>query len=187
MACLKAESSSRKKVRVSKEPRAQLIAEVAHEVAEFQHAVDVVDEAAATRLGVNRTDLRVLGALFRLGRMPVGQLARLAGLSPGAMTVAIDRLERSGYARRLRATDDRRSVLVEITPKGRSRSEQIYGPIGQEGMASLERYDDAELGLLRDFLRAARELQERHATRIAARGPASDKRGPRRVAPATSS
>ncbi len=163
--------------------RAQLIAEVAHEVAEFQNAVDVVDEAAAARLGINRTDLRVLGALFRHGRMPAGRLARLVGLSPGAMTVAIDRLERVGYARRLRAPDDRRSVLVEVSPKGRSRSEQIYGPIGQEGVASLDRYTDAELALLRDFLRAARELQEQHAIRIAARGTASDRKGPERVAP----
>jgi DNA-binding MarR family transcriptional regulator len=155
---------------VLNDTRAQLIAEVAHEVAEFQNAVDVVDEAAATRLGVNRTDLRVLGLLFRQGRTPAGRLARLAGLSPGAMTVALGRLERSGYARRVRAPDDRRSVLVEISAKGRSRSEQVYGPIGRDGVASLDRYTDAELGLLRDFLRAARELQEQHAARIAAHG-----------------
>jgi DNA-binding MarR family transcriptional regulator len=151
---------------VAKDLRAQLVAEVADEVAEFQNAVDVVDEAAAGRLGINRTDLRVLGALVRHGRTPAGRLARLVGLSPGAMTIAIDRLERVGYARRLRAPDDRRSVLVEVTPKGRSRSEQIYGPIGKEGVASLDRYTDADLQLLRDFLRAARELQERHASRI---------------------
>ena len=119
------------------------------------------------RLGINRTDLRVLGLLFRHPPMPAGQLARAAGLSPGAMTVAIDRLERAGYARRARAPEDRRSVLVEITPKGRSRSGQLYGPIGREGVASLERYGDPELRLLRDFLRAARELQEHHAARIA--------------------
>ena len=153
---------------VTNDTRAHLVAEVASEVGEFQSAVDVVDEAAATRLGINRTDLRVLGVLFRRGPMAVGQLARIAGLSPGAMTVAIDRLERAGYARRVPAPEDRRSILVEITRKGRSRSEQIYGPIGREGVASLERYSDPELALLRDFLRAARELQERHAARIAA-------------------
>jgi DNA-binding MarR family transcriptional regulator len=151
---------------VAKDLRAQLIAEVAHEVAEFQNAVDVVDEVAAARLGINRTDLRVLGALVRHGRTPAGRLARLVGLSPGAMTIAIDRLERVGYARRLRAPDDRRRVLVEATRKGRSRSDQIYTPIGKEGRASLDRYTDADLQLLRDFLRAARELQERHASRI---------------------
>ena len=166
--------------------RAQLLAEVAHEVAEFQNAVDVVDEAAAARLGINRTDLRVLGALVRHGRMPVGRLARLVGLSPGAMTIAIDRLQRVGYARRLRAPDDRRSVLVEVTPKGRSRSDQIYGPIGREGVASLNCYTDADLQLLRDFLRAARDLQERHATRIAARAAASDRKARERLVPAAS-
>ncbi len=166
---------------MANESRAELIGEVAHEVAEFQSAVDVVDEAAAARLGINRTDLRVLGILFRLGRMAAGQLARLAGLSPGAMTVAIDRLERAGYARRVKLPEDRRSVLVEVTPKGRSRSEQIYGPIGREGVASLERYGDAELALLRDFLRAARELQEHHAARISARRAAAVKNGRERL------
>src|SRR5918911_3989918 len=141
-------SSYSKNVCVANEPRARLIAEVAHEVTEFQNAVDVVDEAAAARLGINRTDLRVLGALVRHGRMPAGRLARLVGLSPGAMTVAIDRLERAGYARRLRAPDDRRSVLVDVTPKGRSRSEQIYGPSGQQGLARLDRYGDAEVALV---------------------------------------
>ena len=167
---------------MANDARAQLLAEVAHEVAELQSAVDIVDEAAAARLGINRTDLRVLGVLFRHGRMPAGQLARIAGLSPGAMTVAIDRLERAGYARRRRVPEDRRSVLVEITPRGRSRSEQIYGPIGREGVASLQRYSDPELVLLRDFLRAARELQEQHAARIAARHDGAGSRSPPRRA-----
>jgi DNA-binding MarR family transcriptional regulator len=165
---------------VANDLRAQLIAEVAYEVAEFQNAVDVVDEAAAGCLGINRTDLRVLGALVRHGPLPAGRLARLVGLSPGAMTVAIDRLERVGYARRLRAPADRRSILVEVSPTGRSRSDQIYGAIEKEGLASLDRYSEAELQLVRDFLRAARELQERHASRI------SDSPARKRLAPAAS-
>ena len=58
---------------MANETRAQLVDEVAHEVAELQSAVDIVDEAAAVRLGINRTDLRVLGVLFRQGRMTAGQ------------------------------------------------------------------------------------------------------------------
>ncbi len=48
--------------------------------------------------------------------------------------------------------------------------EAFYGPIGQEGVAELERYSDAELAFLRDFLRRGRELQMRHAARIRSSG-----------------
>src|SRR5947207_14950505 len=101
---------------VSREERAALIAEVACEVAEFQSAADLVDEAAAARLGVNRTDLRCLGLLSVRGPLSAGQLARASGLSPAATTTALDRLERAGYARRVAHPGDRRGVLVELTP-----------------------------------------------------------------------
>lgn len=149
----------------------QLVAEVAHEVAEFQSAVDVVDEAAAERLGVNRTDLRALGMLVRRGPMTAGELAEACGLSRGAMTTAIDRLERADYARRARDLRDRRSVRVEATPRARRLATELYGPIGEAGMARLRRYSDEELALLRDFLRAGRRLQEEHAARIRAERP----------------
>ena len=162
---------------MSSDLHAELVAEVAHEVAEFQSAVDVVDEAAAERLGLNRTDLRVLGMLDRRGPMTAGRLAGACGLTPGAMTTAIDRLERAGYARRVRDLRDRRSVRVEVTPRARRLCTELYGPIGEAGMARLRRYSDVELALLRDFLRAGRRLQEEHAARIRAkRPPAAAKR-----------
>ena len=152
-------------------PHEARVAEVAYEVAEFQSAVDVVDEAAAERLGVNRTDLRVLGMLVRRGPMTAGQLAQACGLSRGAMTTAIDRLDRAGYARRVRDLRDRRSVRVKITPRARRLCTELYGPISDAGMARLRRYSDEELALLRDFLRAGRRLQEEHAARIRAKRP----------------
>ncbi len=125
-----------------------------------------MDEAVAQRLGINLTDQRCLGLLLRHGAMGAGQLAAATELSPGAMTAALDRLERLGHIRRVRSSTDRRSVIVEITPTAYQQFEAFYGPIGREGMARLERYSDAELAFLRDFLRQGRELQMRHAARI---------------------
>src|SRR5262245_1077579 len=133
--------------------REQRLAEVADAVAEFQSAVDVLDEAAAAHLGINRTDLRVLGVLLRHGPTSAGQLARVCGLSPGAMTTAIDRLERAGHARRVRDLADRRAVRVEITPRARRRAAALYDPVEAAGVARLQRYTDEELVLLLDFLR----------------------------------
>ena|ERR1051326_2873156 len=151
---------------MSKETHQDLKASVAREVAEFQDAGNLVDDAVAGQLGINRTDQRCLGLLWAQGALGAGQLAVAADLSPGAMTAALDRLERLGYARRVRSSADRRSVTVEITPTARRLIEEFYGPIGREGIAQLEQYSDAELALLRDFLRQGREMQMRHAARI---------------------
>ena len=154
---------------MSKENHQNLITSVAREIAEFQNAGSLVDEAVAQQMGINRTDQRCLGLLWAQGAMGAGQLAIATELSPGAMTAALDRLERLGYIRRVRSLTDRRSVIVEITPAARQLIEAFYGPIGQEGIAQLEQYSDAELAFLRDFLRQGRELQIRHAARIRSR------------------
>lgn len=151
----------------------ELVGKVAHAIAEFQEATDLVDEAVAERLGVNRTDLRCLGLLSLRGPLTAGQLAQASGLSPGATTTALDRLERAGYARRVRDTADRRSVLVELTPEAHRHLNEIYGPIGQEGQARLAQYTDAELTFLGAFLREGRAFQERHAARVRARSEGS--------------
>lgn len=135
-------------------------------VRESQNAVDRVDEAACDLLGVNRTDLRCLDLLEREGRVTAGRLADLAGLTTGAVTALLDRLERRGYVRRLRDERDRRRVLVEITPEAVELAERVYGPIGEEALGELEGYTDEQLTLLRDhYLRGARFLVE-HASRI---------------------
>ncbi len=146
--------------------RETLIEQVAWAVARFQSATDLVDEAAAQYMGVNRTDLRCLGLLHAHGPLPAGRLGAAAELSPGATTAAIDRLERSGYVRRIRAGKDRRSVLVELTPEAQARIEAIYGPVGRAGMERLARYSDTDLRLLHDFLVEGYRLQVEQAARV---------------------
>ena len=96
---------------MSKENYQNLIASVAREIAEFQNAGSLVDEAVAQQMGINRTDQRCLGLLWDQGAMGAGQLASAIELSPGAMTAALDRLERLGYIQRVRSSTDRRSVI----------------------------------------------------------------------------
>jgi DNA-binding MarR family transcriptional regulator len=151
---------------MSNEKRQDMLTAVARGVAEFQHATDLVDDAVAQRLGINRTDQRCLGQLFSQGAMGAGQLAAASQLSPGAMTAALDRLERIGYIRRVRSLADRRSVIVELTAIAHRRIEEFYGPIGRAGVAQLEQYTDAELALLRDFLQKGQQLQLEYAARV---------------------
>jgi DNA-binding MarR family transcriptional regulator len=54
------------------------------------------------KLGINRTDLRCLNIVDNQGPMTAGRLAELSGLTTAAVTTVLDRLERAGYARRVR-------------------------------------------------------------------------------------
>jgi DNA-binding MarR family transcriptional regulator len=145
------------------------------EIALSQNATGSVDEAAAAVLGLNPTDLRCLGQLYGRGPSTAGGLATACGLSRGAMTTALDRLERAGYARRIRSEVDRRRVGVEVTPHALELMEAIWGPIARAGMAQLTEFSDEQLTFLLDFLRRGRELQEAEAGRVRAmrKGPES--------------
>jgi DNA-binding MarR family transcriptional regulator len=161
---------------VSNESRDHLVGQIGRDITEFQEAANAVDDAASQVFGLNRTDLRCMGLLFTRGPQTAGQLAEATDISPGAMTTVLDRLERAGLAHRLADPGDRRRVLVEITPDARHQGERLYGPIRDEGVARLRRYSDQELRLIRDFVRAGIELQERHAARIRALAPPQDVR-----------
>src|SRR4051794_1476360 len=96
--------------------------ELLDEVRRSQLATDRFDQAVADALGVNRTDMRCLDVLEREGPVTAGRLAGSTGLTSGAITTVIDRLERGGFARRLRDPGDRRRVLVELAPDIREHS-----------------------------------------------------------------
>ena len=66
-----------------------------------QTAAGMLFEAFTALLGVNHTDGRCLDIVQRLGPITAGDLARASGLTTGAVTVVIDRLEKAGYVRRV--------------------------------------------------------------------------------------
>src|SRR3979409_460722 len=72
-----------------------------------------------SRTGLGDSDFRVLEVLLHKGPLPVNTIGPKVWLTPGSISVAVDRLEKKGLVKR-RNTDDRRVRLVELTPKGRS-------------------------------------------------------------------
>jgi len=74
--------------------------------------VDWIDSVAET-LDVHPTDLMACSYLYEAGTMTAGELAKAIGLTTGAMTAAIDRLERAGFAKRETDPHDRRKVIVK--------------------------------------------------------------------------
>jgi DNA-binding MarR family transcriptional regulator len=125
------------------------------------------DNLAAERLGVNRTDLHAINTIENSGGLTAGELAAATGLTTGAVTGVIDRLERAGYARRVPDPTDRRRVKVEVTPKFYSRADKIWGPMAADWASRLgRRFTAEELERVIEFLRSTNELSREHLERL---------------------
>lgn len=72
-------------------------------------------QAAAQTLGLFPTDLKSADLLNELGPLTAGELSEKTGLSSGAVTALIDRLEKAGYAKEKRIKDKRRVIIVPLT------------------------------------------------------------------------
>ena len=113
-------------------------------------------QAVAGRLGMNSTDLECLDHILR-GPVTAGRLAELTGLTTGAITGVIDRLERIGLARRESDPDDRRKTVVRALPTVLERIAPLFEPMERAAMGVLSKYRDDELALILNFLTRARD------------------------------
>jgi len=145
--------------------RQQLIAQAGMAMQAYQRSTQAFDDAIGRALGLNPTDVRCLDWLVD-GAKSAGELSAGTGLSSAATTNLIDRLERRGFVRRVRDAADRRRVLVEMTPEGSLQVGRFYGPLVEEGSVLFTDIPDRQLARMRDWLVAARELTDRHRSRI---------------------
>jgi DNA-binding MarR family transcriptional regulator len=101
-------------------------------------------------------DWKVLCSLRWRGkphRRSAGDLARIAELTSGAMTNRLDQLEKAGLVKRLPDPDDRRGVLVELTPKGRRLHQEAIGIQAEKEALIAEALTRREKEQLNDLLR----------------------------------
>jgi DNA-binding MarR family transcriptional regulator len=143
--------------------------ELVYEVRRSQNATDRFDQAVADTIGINRTDMRCLDVISRDGPVPAGRLADETGLTTGAITTVLDRLERGGFARRVRDPNDRRRVLVELTPEAFEGSVNYYAAHMALSERLYRRYTEEQLEMFLEWVREGRELNEREAAKLEAR------------------
>lgn len=136
-------------------------------------AIDRLDQVAADRYGLNRTDMRGLDVMGQTGPVAPTELARRLGFTTGGITTVIDRLERAGYARRVADPIDRRRLVIEATEAAARRDQEVFGGLMRMTTKALSTYSDAELSLIRSFLERTRDITAQHA-----KGLASDGGGP---------
>ncbi|MBF6341471.1 MarR family transcriptional regulator [Nocardia abscessus] len=126
----------------------------------------VFHSAVAGRLGITVTDLSALNLLSMQGPLTPGQLADQLGITRGgAITTVVDRLERAGYVRRSRDSEDRRRVRVELVAV---RAEVAVAPLYGE-LAALDEGlpdDDATLRTLLGFVRDVNAALVRATSRV---------------------
>ena len=151
---------------MSRESKRDLVEQVIHLARAHQAANDAFDEVAYQKLGINRTDGRCLDIVENHGPITAGRLAELSGLTTAAVTAVLDRLERAGYARRVRDAKDRRQVIVELTPLMAERGAKIWGPLGEDANAELGAMTVDQLEAAIEFFRRGRDLNERHLERV---------------------
>src|SRR5688500_1479740 len=127
----------------------ELVRDVSIGLRRLQQSFDAFDEAAATALSLNRTDLRALDLLLAGGdTMSAGEVTAALQLRPAATPTAIDRLERAGFAGRIQDPHNRRRVLVAATDAAREVERGIYRPVGVAGAKALAGYTVEQLATI---------------------------------------
>lgn len=116
---------------------------------------DRLSQAVAERVGLSQTDLLAMDLISRDGHVTAGQIAGHLQLTTGAITGLIDRLERSGFAKRQDDAKDRRRVVVVPTPKG-DRVGELFAPLAVALRRSTEGYSETDLVMLTDFVKKMR-------------------------------
>lgn len=127
----------------------------------LSNATVMFHQAVADRLGMNLTDYKALGILVDTGPITAGRLAEITGLTTGAVTGIVDRLERSGHVRRERGAEDRRKVIIQPirTPEHDQAAGGILAPLLRAVDEDLAGYSEDELALILGFM-------DRHAATL---------------------
>jgi DNA-binding MarR family transcriptional regulator len=157
----------------------ELAQQLRSEIMGYFGAASAFDERVAKKLKLSRGDLRWLDLLGREGPMTAGQLSDESGLTTGAVTFLLDRLEEAGMVLRRRDPDDRRRVWVELTPAAHTRLAKTQAPIQAEMRELAQRFKAEELAIVRDFMRGAKEVFQRQVMgeHVDANAPSSANEG----------
>jgi MarR family 2-MHQ and catechol resistance regulon transcriptional repressor len=97
------------------------------------HAAAKYLYAGLEETGIDDTDFRILEVLLNKGPLPVNTIGPKVHLTPGSISVAIDRLLDRGLVSRVESPDDRRVRIVSLTPKGK----ELFAPIFRKHAAEI--------------------------------------------------
>ena len=130
----------------------KLIELVGREVRRMGVQSVLMGRAVADRFGMHPTDLETLDLIVLSEQTTAGDLAKATGLTSGAMTTVVDRLERAGYVMRVADPNDRRRHFIRVKPEAAERVGATYDRLEAAVVQLWSGYRDDELKLILDFL-----------------------------------
>ena len=148
--------------------REELIQKFDWEVRQLSTATTMAASAIAQQIGMNSSDLQCAELLVRMGPLTAGQLAELSGLTTGAITGVVDRLERAGWAKREADSKDRRRVIIRALPQDSPAESSLYNPYTEAMSDLLADYNDEELGFILEFISRLTTVTSQMAAQIQA-------------------
>lgn len=141
--------------------RSELLRELVNEMQRSTDTSTFFLQLVATQTGIHVTDMKVLSLLARLGPLNASRIANLSGLTTGAITFVLDRLEKLGYAHRVRSTKDRRVVLMEINPQALTgRFGDYFLRMAEITVEATTQLTDDQLALIVHFMQKLNILSE---------------------------
>jgi len=123
-------------------------------------------QTVAVRFGLSESDIETLEQLIDMGATTAGRLSEITGLTSGAVTRVIDRLEQAGYVRRIPDPADRRRVIVEVVPERVASIQSTLDHVSSASAKEIGRYTDAQLSLIADFLTKMEQITREEATAL---------------------
>jgi DNA-binding MarR family transcriptional regulator len=135
---------------------------------ELSEAVVMFHSALAESLGLSVTEWKCLSLLGRMGALPAKQLSDLSGLTTGAITGLVDRLEKLGYVVRDANPNDRRSVIIRSLKQKdlEKRAAMIFGSLASSMIDLSKRYDKKELTAIQSFFRETIKILREQTARL---------------------
>jgi DNA-binding MarR family transcriptional regulator len=131
--------------------RGALLQELEHAMRKSSAQGTIFAQTVADRAGISHSDMECLDFLNVEGRMTAGRLAELTGLTTGAITGLVDRMEKAGLVRRERDDEDRRKVYITPVAPRVMEIGRFYEPMQRAMHRLWDTYNDAELKLLLRF------------------------------------
>jgi DNA-binding transcriptional ArsR family regulator len=135
---------------------------------EFSTAVVMFHEAIGQHLGLSAADHKALGIIGRSGSLSAGELADRTGLTAGAVTGLVDRLERRGLVDRLPDPADRRRIVLSAVTSPDLTA--IFAGLGSDVAEFSAGYSAADWEVIVDYLTNMIEVLRRHTKRLSAEG-----------------
>lgn len=138
---------------------------------ELSTAIVLFHEAVAVRLGMTAAEWKCFGLLDLYGACTAGRLAQLSGLTTGAITGVVDRLERAGHVRRVKHPKDRRSVIIQPVAfrEVRARVAPVFESLGAAMRKVSSHFTGEQMVAVGEYLRRTTEALRGETAKLTAK------------------